>query len=98
MAKQKKKFYEEMEFDDVQYAIDVVNEYQHKLNKVERGLFVAIITSAINVFIFWADSQGLAVSTEVSGILSLVIVCGAIVSYVLGGGILRALRWAWRIG
>jgi len=98
MAKKKKRFYEEMEFDDVQYAVDIVNGYKHKLRKVERGLYVAIITSAFNVFILWAESQGISVSAEMSGIFSLVMIGGAIVSYVLGGGILTALRWAWRIG
>ena len=97
MAKKKMKFYEEMEFDDVRYAVDVVNEYSRKMDKVERGFFIAIMATMVNIVSIVGPENGM-LSFQLANILGWVGIVGAIASYALGGGILTALRWAWRIG
>ena len=94
MAKESVQFYEEMEFDNVQYAIDVVNAYKTEYNKAKKGLYLSIFASPFILFVcpflgllFDDIFIGLGIGAGVS-----------IASYIMGGGLGSAIKWAWKLG
>ena len=91
-AKEKKGLFENMEFNSAQYAHDVAEEMETKAKKAKRALPIAAVGSICGVL-------GLAMDIDTSGGFLLVVAAFliAIVSYVLGGGILVGVKWVWRI-
>ena len=100
MSKKKTQFYEEMEFDNVQYAVDVVNGYKTKYLKAKKGLKLSIIATLYWFLgmpilgylldsVFGEDGFALAIYIGVGIIL---------ISYILGESLGSALKWSFKIG
>ena len=98
MAKKKNEFYEEMEFDNVQYAVDVVNAYKSKYSKVKQGLRFSIFTTIYMLFGFPILGSLLSEIVGYVGFeVALLVGIGlAIASYVMGGGLDRLLLWDYK--
>ena len=102
MAKKENQLYEEMVFDDVQYAVDVVNAYKTKYNKVKRGLNLSIVSllyfflalPMVYTIIYPIPILGKPIS-EIAVLVGLILVFA---SYIIGGGLKPALRWARKLG
>lgn len=87
-GKGKKAFFEDLQFDDAAYAQDVKEECEAKLKKVQIGLIIAAVASILSI-IGWKFFGG--------GYPLLLGLIGSIAAYVLGGGILTAIQWAWKV-
>lgn len=92
MEKEKKPLFEEMQFDNVQYAKDVLDSCEKKLKKCKKGLYISIIPTILSVMAFYG-----IVSADVAEIFIPIILILAIISYIVGGGLKVALSWGWKI-
>ena len=92
MAKKKMQFYEEMEFDDVRYAVDIVNEHGAKLKRVKKGLIISVCAIACTL-----SSFVIGLENPLSSFLIIAGLIGSIAAYIVGGGFSTAIRWAWKI-
>ena len=97
MAKEKVELYEEIVFDDVQYAVDTYNMCKRKLKKVENGLIFAVVATGCNLFAWIPMLQGKEETIIIDICMLIGIVC-TFIAYIKGGGILSVFRWAWKIG
>jgi len=97
MAKEKIELFEEIVFDDVQYAVDMYNAYKKKLAKVKKGIIYAVFASVINLT--WAVPvlQGYE-DTPIRFVCLFLGIILTVIAYVKGGGIISVFRWAWRVG
>ena len=89
--KEKQEFFEEMEFDNVSYAQDMKEECERKLQKISLGLKIAAVSTVFSVLMLFPFNS------NVTDIFMLLAIVGAIVSYIIGGGLGTALKAAWKI-
>ena len=83
MTKEKATFYEEMQFNDYAYAMEIKAEAEEQLSKIDKIWLIAIIGSICGVI-------GL-----MNGIVLLVSFIMACVCYHQVGGFSTAARWSW---
>lgn len=100
MAKEKATLYEEMEFDNVQYAVDVVNAHKVMYNKAKKGLHLSIFATLYTIFGFPIIGSLLSsilgnLGFEIALISAL---CFSLASYIIGGGLGTAIKWAFKLG
>lgn len=93
MAKENKPLFEKMEFNDVQYARDMMSGCEAKLAKCQKAMpFAAVGTlCGVPAFIF----NGAA--PRLTSVLLFVAIVLSIIAYSTGGGIKIAISWAWKI-
>lgn len=93
MKKGNKELFEQVTFDDVAYARDVVASADDKLEKCKRGLIVGLVAS-----LGWLI---MALIPQVSAFLAclgmLIGVVGTIAAYVLGGGLGKAFSTGFKL-
>lgn len=93
MKKQKTKFFETPEFTSREVAEQFFSRTGKKLGDCRRALPVAIVGSASSVtaFLLWDKLELIA------GLLFLAALACAIASFIIGGGILTTIKWAWKL-
>lgn len=91
MAKAKKPLFEQMVFNDVQYAKDTMAICEEKLARNKTALYIAAGGTLCTVLSF------LLTGTVMEEIFVWIAICASIVSYIIGGGIKIALSWTWKI-
>ena len=102
MAKEKKEMFEKMEFNDAAYAKSIQEESLAKLGRVKIGVIIATIATVCSVLgiivpeVFIKNNQSPV--THFLEIFILIAPILAIVSYIIGGGFLNAIKWAIKIG
>lgn len=94
MKKEKPKFYEEMVFDDVQYAKNAYDNCTKKLQKNKIGIIVSLFAPVVGIIFMNLMSSG-----DTDPFVWLFIPTGivAVISYIIGGGLLTALKIIWKV-
>lgn len=85
MGKEQTKLYEEVEFSDYAYAMEIKADAEEQLNKIDKIWLIAIIGSICGVIGLW------------NGIVLLVSFIMACVCYHQVGGFSTAARWSWNL-
>jgi len=83
---EKESMFNNMQFDNAQYAQDCLTEAEAKQSKVKTGLMIAAAATVCSL-LGWTINGGFLIP----GLL------GGIVSYIIGGGFLMALGFAKKI-
>lgn len=97
--KTKKGMFSHMEFDSAQFAQDVLVEMETKLEKSKKALKISAIASVLGglgLMGMCCAENGSSAGALLAIFLPVAVVM-AIVSYVIGGGILTGIRWAGKI-
>lgn len=100
MARSGTQFYQEMAFDDVQYAIDVVKEYKAEYNKRRQGVRLSIFAT-IYMVVGFPIVASILMGILGSNAFGVAIVLGvgiSIAAYIKGGGLGTAIGWAFKLG
>jgi len=96
MAKKKMQFFEEMVFDDVQYAVDTFNKSKAKMKKAETGMLFAVIATCCNLIGWMPEWKGIEGNVLTDICVGVGVLC-TIIAYIKGGGIGNAFKWTWKI-
>ena len=83
----KKQLFEEMKFDNYQYALDVKKDAEEKLEKANSVFKLSILGSILGIF-------GSFIFNGVPGVIGLVI---GIICYKKTGGLKKAFSWGWKL-
>lgn len=98
MAKKKATFYEELEFDDVQYAVEIYNESKKKRDNAKKALLIAAIATVCNLYggtiMMLLNNQDTSVTQQFASLIGIVL---TVIAYVKGGGIGTAFKWSGKI-
>lgn len=101
MAKEKEKLIEDMTFDSYAYAKDVYEESKRKIEKIKLGIYISAGATAVFFAMLllnkiFENSPNFIVNA-LTAILLIVWFAGAIVSYIVGGGLKLAFKAAKKI-
>lgn len=93
MTREKEPFFTEMKFDSAQYAQDVKEASEKKLERVKKGLIIAAVAQ-----VAWFFGLGIFVKlpmalTDFFGVVAIV---GTIAAYIVGGGLGSAFKSTWK--
>lgn len=86
MTKQRANIYEEMQFDDYAYALEVKANAQEELEKVEKIWLISVVGSVCGVVAAFSGFNGIPL------LVSFIFAC---VCYHHVGGFSVAARWSW---
>ncbi len=93
--KQREPFFTQMQFDNAMYAQDVKQKCEKKLERTKIGLIASVITQLIIIFLFIIKDWNLP--EFIQGVIMLLYLVGLLASYILGGGLLSALKVCWKV-
>lgn len=94
MAKREKEpIFTKMEFNDAQYAMDVKQKSEAKLQKVKIGLMIAAVAQLAWTLLFMIHH----IPTPLDYIICFIALGGTVAAYIVGGGLGAALKVTWRI-
>ncbi|MCR5272888.1 MAG: hypothetical protein K6E13_07895 [Lachnospiraceae bacterium] len=100
MFNKNEKMENKVEFNDAAYAKSIRDEALVKMEKVKKGLMISGIASLLSVVGLIIMNVADAHNTSAHGyayILFMIAICGAMVSYVIGGGFGLALKGAFSL-
>ena len=92
-SKANKELFENVTFNDAAYAKDIRDKSAAKLEKLKIALIIAAIATICSIIAFKFSKH-----EALSNVFFVIAVVGAIASYILGGGINIAIKWALKIG
>lgn len=95
MAKEKKAkepFFTTMEFDNAQYAMDVKQKMEAKLERIKIGLIIAAVIEVIWILLYKVNMPG-----GLANVLLIVALGGTVAAYIFGGGLKTAFKATWKV-
>ena len=95
--KEKEKVFTEMQFNDAQYAQDVLVNSQSKLERCKIALIVALVVQVLWVLAFFAPNAFSKMPGFLGNIISMVMFGGTIAAYIIGGGIKATVGFVWKM-
>lgn len=92
MRNENKTLFNEMRFDDVQYARNTLTECDKKLARNKIGIIVALIVPVFDI-IMATIFEKFGMTDSPIGIW----IVAALVAYIIGGGLKASLKMVWRV-
>lgn len=92
MSNEKKAFFEEVSLSDAMAAQTLKDECERKLERGKIGMWVAAAVPLIDALCVW-----ILMSLELDDLLLAVLVVVALAAYILGGGLVSALKMVWKV-
>ncbi len=93
MAKEKKTLFEEMEFTDANIAKETLDKCEEKLSRNKIGVIVALLVPVLDIAIP-TILMALGAAEDVGFTIWIIV---ALAAYLIGGGLLPALKLVWRV-
>lgn len=95
--KEKEKIFTEMQFNDAQYAQDVLQKSQSKLERCKIALIIALVAQIIWVLSFFAQGTLNKLPDFLQGTLAFAMYGGTLAAYIVGGGIKATVGFVWKM-
>ena len=95
--KEKEKVFTEMQFNDAQYAQDVLANSQSKLERCKIALIIALVVQVLWALVFFAPQVFSNVPGFLNNMISMIMFAGTIAAYIIGGGIKATVGFVWKI-
>lgn len=95
--KEKEKIFTEMQFNDAQYAQDVLEKSQSKLERCKIALIIALVAQIIWALAFFAPNALNKLPAFLQEVLTLVMFVGTLAAYIVGGGIKATVGFVWKM-
>ena len=95
--KEKEKIFTEMQFNDAQYAQDVLQKSQSRLDRCKIAVIVALVAQVIWVLMLFAPGTLNKLPAFLQDVLSLVMFVGTLAAYIVGGGIKATVGFVWKM-
>ena len=95
--KEKEKIFTEMQFNDAQYAQDVLANSQSKLERCKIALIIALVVQVLWALFFFAPQVFSNVPGFLNNMISMIMFAGTIAAYIIGGGIKATVGFVWKI-
>lgn len=97
MKKEKEQLFNDVNIDTVQMAKDILAESEVKLEQVQKAMKIgAIATVGTVISLILLATEG--VMATIGNLLLVVIAVISIISYIIGGGVGMAIKFAWKMG
>ena len=98
MKKEKEQLFNDVKIDTVQMAKDILAESEVKLENVQKAMKIGTIATVGTVIGLILLATGGDIIADIGSLLLVVTAVISIISYIIGGGVGMAIKFAWKIG